>query len=91
MPDGVPQLLTLMEVATRLRGSTDQVMGLVEEGRLHPVRLFRRLRFHPDEVNRLIDAATLPTQEELSVVLTPKQVADMVDELMRAEFYGSRS
>jgi excisionase family DNA binding protein len=65
--DGVPQLLTLPEVATRLRCSTDEVMGLVEEGRLHPVRLFREYRFRADEVERLIDDATLPTEEEISL------------------------
>lgn len=66
MPDGLPQLLTLEEVATALRVSTHTVRSWVREGRLHPVRLSRRQLFHLDEVKRLVDAATLPTQGEIS-------------------------
>jgi excisionase family DNA binding protein len=58
MPDGVPQLLTLMEVATALCVSPHTVRAWVKKGRLRPVRLCRRLLFHPDEVARLLAAAS---------------------------------
>jgi excisionase family DNA binding protein len=64
MTDGVPQVLTLPEVATLLRCSTDEVMGLVEEGLLHPVQLPRKYRFRADEVKRMLDDAGLPTPED---------------------------
>jgi excisionase family DNA binding protein len=67
MTDDVPNLLSLMEVATALSVSTHTVRSWVRSGRLRPVRLCRRLLFHPDEVRRLLDAATLPTREEISL------------------------
>lgn len=66
MPDGLPQLLTLVQVAMKLSFSTDTVRSMVRKGRLRPVRLSRRLLFQPDDVKRLVDAATLPTQGEIS-------------------------
>ena len=66
MAEHVPQLLTLQEAATALRVSTHTVRNWVRQGRLHPVRLSRRVLFHPGEVKRLVDAATLPTQGEIS-------------------------
>jgi excisionase family DNA binding protein len=56
MPD-VPQLLTLTEVAERLRVSSHTVRSWVRRGELKPVRICRRLLFSPDEVARFLAEA----------------------------------
>jgi predicted site-specific integrase-resolvase len=66
MPDDVPQLLTLMQVATALCVSPHTVRSWTKKGRLRPVRLCRRLLFHPVEIERFLDSAALPTREEVS-------------------------
>jgi len=48
MPDSIPQLLTLTEVAEKLRVSGHTVRSWVRQGRLKPVRICRRLLFSPD-------------------------------------------
>jgi excisionase family DNA binding protein len=53
----VPQLLTLQAVAHALCVSPHTVRSWVKNGRLRPVRLCRRLLFHPDEVARLVAEA----------------------------------
>jgi predicted site-specific integrase-resolvase len=57
MPDTIPQLLPLLAVAKALCVSTHTVRSWVRQGRLHPVRLCRRLLFHPDEIARFIEDA----------------------------------
>ena len=57
MPDSVPQLLTLVAVATCLCVSPHTVRSWVRKGKLRPVRLCRRLLFHPDEVARFLAEA----------------------------------
>jgi len=52
--DGVPRLLTLLEVAERLRLSPHTIRAMVRKDRLRPVRIARRLLFAPEEVSRLI-------------------------------------
>jgi excisionase family DNA binding protein len=54
MPDSIPQLLTLLEVAKALCVSPHTVRAWIRTGRLKPVRLCRRLLFHPDEIQRLL-------------------------------------
>jgi excisionase family DNA binding protein len=54
MSDSIPQLLTLLELAERLRVSPHTVRSWVRKGKLRPVRLCRRLLFHPDEVFRFL-------------------------------------
>jgi len=54
MVDSIPQLLTLMELAERLRVSPHTVRSWVRKGKLRPVRLCRRLLFRPDEVARFL-------------------------------------
>jgi excisionase family DNA binding protein len=54
MPDKIPQLLTLLEVAERLRVSTHTVRSWVRKGRLRLVRLCRRLIFDPADIGRLV-------------------------------------
>jgi excisionase family DNA binding protein len=68
MADRVPQLLTLMEVAMAMCVSPHTVRSWVKKGRLRPVRLCRRLLFHPDEVARLLRDASIPTREEVSAL-----------------------
>jgi predicted site-specific integrase-resolvase len=54
MPDTVPQLLTLLAVAKALCVSPHTVRSWVRHGKLKPVRLCRRLLFHPDEIARFV-------------------------------------
>jgi len=53
MPE-IPQLLTLAAVAKLLCVSPHTVRAWVKRGRLRPVRLCRRLLFHPDEIARFV-------------------------------------
>ncbi len=57
MADDVPQLLTLLALANVLAVSPHTVRKWVKEGRLRPVRICRRLLFHPDEVARFLAEA----------------------------------
>jgi excisionase family DNA binding protein len=52
------QLLTLVEAAKTLRLSPHTVRSFVKKGKLQPVRICRRLLFHPDELSRLVAAST---------------------------------
>jgi excisionase family DNA binding protein len=54
MPESVPKLLTLVEVADRLRLSPHTIRSMVRQDRLQPVRICRRLLFAPEEVARLL-------------------------------------
>jgi excisionase family DNA binding protein len=56
----VPRLLTLEDVATRLRISPHTVRKMVREGRLPVVRICRRLLFNPTEILRLLGEAEAP-------------------------------
>jgi excisionase family DNA binding protein len=55
--DTLPQLLTLEEVAQRLCLSPHTIRMMVRKGRLHPLRICRRLLFDPADVQRLVDSA----------------------------------
>jgi predicted site-specific integrase-resolvase len=57
MPDTVPQLLPLVAVAKALCVSPHTVRSWVRQGKLKPVRLCRKLLFHPDEIARLLAGA----------------------------------
>lgn len=57
MPDSVPQLLTLVAVAKALSVSPHTVRSWIRKGRLHPIRLCRKLLFHPDEIARFLAEA----------------------------------
>lgn len=54
MTDTVPRLLTLVRVAEALCVSPHTVRKWVREGKLQPVRICRRLLFHPAEVARFL-------------------------------------
>jgi len=54
MPEIVPQLLTLIEVAERLRVSPHTIRAWIRKARIRPVRLCRKLLFHPDEIARFV-------------------------------------
>jgi len=56
MPD-VPQLLTLLSVARLMAVSPHTIRSWVRQGKLKPVRLCRRLLFHPDDIARLLAGA----------------------------------
>ena len=53
----VPHLLTLLAVAEALCVSPHTVRSWVRKGKLRPVRICRRLLFHPDEVARFLSEA----------------------------------
>jgi len=57
MAEPIPQLLTLLELAERLRVSPHTIRSMVRKGRLQPVRICRRLLFRPDEVTRFLAEA----------------------------------
>jgi len=57
MPDAIPQLLTLLAVAKALCVSPHTVRAWVRKGKLHPVRICRRLLFDPAEVSRFVAEA----------------------------------
>jgi len=48
------QLLTLVAVAKALCVSPHTIRAWVRQGRLRPVRICRRLLFHPDEITRFV-------------------------------------
>jgi excisionase family DNA binding protein len=58
MPDGegVPQLLTLTDLAERLRVSPHTIRSWVKKGKLIPTRICRRLLFDPTEIARFLAA-----------------------------------
>jgi predicted site-specific integrase-resolvase len=82
MPDGIPQLLTLLAVARALCVSPHTVRSWVRKGKLRPTRLCRRLLFHPDEIARfLVEAKTgyAPRESDMqSQVVTEREVARTV-------------
>jgi excisionase family DNA binding protein len=57
MADTVIQLLTLLAVAKALCVSPHTVRSWVRKGRLRPIRICRKLLFHPDEVARFLAEA----------------------------------
>ncbi len=57
MSDNLPQLLPLLAVAKALCVSPHTVRAWVRQGKLKPVRLCRRLLFHPDDIARLLAGA----------------------------------
>jgi excisionase family DNA binding protein len=54
----LPRLLTLLEVAAQLRLSPHTIRAMVRRGRLHPVRICRRLLFNPADIERLVAEST---------------------------------
>jgi excisionase family DNA binding protein len=54
----VPQLLTLSDVASRLRLSPHTIRKMVRIGRLQPVRICRRLLFAPADIESLCKTPT---------------------------------
>lgn len=60
MPENIPQLLPLLEVAQALCVSPHTVRSWVKKGKLRPVRICRRLLFHPHEVARFVNQNVSP-------------------------------
>lgn len=56
MPD-LPRLITLNELAEKLRVSSHTIRHWVRQGKLKPVRVCRRLLFHPGEIARFLTDA----------------------------------
>jgi excisionase family DNA binding protein len=54
MADNIPRLVTLLALAQALCVSPHTVRAWVREGKIKPVRICRRLLFHPDEVARFL-------------------------------------
>jgi excisionase family DNA binding protein len=57
MAESVPHLLTLVGVAESLCVSPHTVRSWVRQGKIRPVRICRRLLFHPDEIARFLAEA----------------------------------
>jgi len=57
MTNPVPQLLTLRDLAANLRVSPHTIRGWVKKDKLRPIRLCRRLLFHPDDVAHFLAKA----------------------------------
>ena len=55
--NSVPKLLNLTEVAEAMSLSPHTIRAFVRKGRLQPIRLCRRLLFHPDEISRFLSEA----------------------------------
>jgi hypothetical protein len=53
-PPSIPRLLPLRTVAELLCISPHTVRAFVKRGKLHPVKICRRLLFHPSEIARFI-------------------------------------
>ena len=53
----VTRLMDLQELADLWRVSPHTVRSWVRKGRLQPVRICRRLLFHPDEIARFLQEA----------------------------------
>jgi excisionase family DNA binding protein len=58
MSEAIPKLMTLREVADCCHVSPHTVRKWVREGKLRPIRLCRRLLFHPDELARILTEAS---------------------------------
>jgi excisionase family DNA binding protein len=57
MPDNIPQLISLIELAGKLKVSSHTIRAWIRMGKLRPIRICRRLLFHPDEVARFLAEA----------------------------------
>ena len=71
MSDSIPQLLTLAAVAKALCVSPHTVRDWVKKGRLRPIRLCRRLLFHPDEIAHFL--AKNSSSNQKTADSSPKQ------------------
>lgn len=68
-PESVPKLLTLAAVAETLAVSPHTVRMWVRKGKLHPIRLCRRLLFTPHELVRFLqEAKAAPSGESAGPV-----------------------
>ncbi len=59
------RLLTLTEFADALRLSPHTIRKWVQDGKIQPVRICRRLLFEPAEVNRLIEESRQDSRHDL--------------------------
>jgi excisionase family DNA binding protein len=57
MPEEIPRLLTLVALANALSVSPHTIRSWVRKGKLKPIRICRRLLFHPAEVARFLAEA----------------------------------
>lgn len=57
MAENLPQLLPLLAVAKALSVSPHTIRSWVRKGKLKPVRICRRLLFHPEELSRFLEKA----------------------------------
>jgi excisionase family DNA binding protein len=61
MNENSPKLLNLASVAEQMAVSPHTVRKWVRDGKLHPLRVCRRLLFEPSDIQRLIEASRHPT------------------------------
>jgi excisionase family DNA binding protein len=57
MADSLPRLVSLIDMAEMLRVSPHTVRSWIRKGKLQPLRLCRRILFHPAEILRFLAEA----------------------------------
>lgn len=67
------RLLTLEEVATGLRLSPHTIRAFVRKGKLHPVRICRRLLFRPGDIEQLIFRNASDSPSPMNDAPSPRQ------------------
>jgi len=60
----IPTLATLQEVSKSLQVSTHTIRAWVRKGKLHPVRICRKLLFEPAELYRFVAAGQKKTSAQ---------------------------
>jgi hypothetical protein len=62
----LPNLSTLSEVAHALNLSPHTIRALVRRGKLHPVRICRRLLFDPREITNFVSGTKVESPSSVS-------------------------
>ena len=62
----VPRLIDVNELASLWRVSPHTIRAWVQQKRLRPTRICRRLLFHPDECARFLAVGTATSEESVS-------------------------
>ena len=63
----LPNLATLSEVAAALNLSPHTIRALVRRGKLHPVRICRRLLFDPKEITSFVSETRAENAPSISL------------------------
>jgi hypothetical protein len=75
----LPRLMNLNELADLWRVSPHTIRSWVQQKRLSPTKICRRLLFHPDECNRFLASGESDSPEDLTPI-RETELAKVVDE-----------